>query len=106
MSQANRLHDLGFHQVYLYVLVVADSREKNQGRVSYEGLSAEQVAVVEATTSLEHLHPDVGLVVCTFVQPMDHPPLTLGAAGGYLKRPATPRLQPRNLTDWLVRTLE
>ena len=106
VSQANRLHCLGFHQVYLYVLVVVDSREKNQGRVSYEGLSSEQESVVEATVSLADLHPTVGLVVCTFVQAMDHPPLTIGASGEDLKRLATPCTQPRGLTDWLVRVLE
>jgi len=100
------LRALGFHQVYLFVLVVVDSRAKNRGQISYEGLSPEQRSVVEATVSLEQLHPDIGSVVCTFVQSMDHPPLTIGAAGGDLKRSATPRSQPRGLTDWLVSALE
>ena len=106
VAQANGLHSLGFHQVYLYVLVVVDSRENNQGRLSYDGLSSEQMSIVETTVSLDHLHADVGMVVSTFVQPMDQPPLTIGAFGGSLKRAATPRAQPRRLTDWLVGVLE
>jgi hypothetical protein len=37
VSQANRLAEMGFAQVYLFVIVVVDSRENNQGRYTYEG---------------------------------------------------------------------
>jgi hypothetical protein len=106
VEQANRLQAVGFHQVYLYVLVVVDSRGKNEGRISYEGLSSEQRSIVETTVSLEHLHPHVGLVVCTLVQPMDYPPLTVGGFGGNLKRAATPSGQPRELTEWVLGLVE
>jgi hypothetical protein len=106
VSQANRLEALGFHQVYLYVLVVVDSRSKNRGTISYEGLSSEQRSLVESTVSLAGLHEDVGLVVCTLVQPMDYPPRTIRAASGDLKRLATARAQGRELSDWLVGVLE
>jgi hypothetical protein len=102
VDQANRLQALGSCQVYLYVLVVVDSRTKNRGRISYDGLSSEQRSVVEATVSLEQLHAHVGLVVCTLVQPMDYPPLTIGGFSGNLKRPATPGSQPREVTDWVL----
>jgi hypothetical protein len=106
VSQANRLEAVGFHQVYLYVLVVVDSRKKNRGAISYEGLSSEQRSLVESTVSLADLHQDVGLVVCTFVQAMDYPQMTIRAAGGDLKRLAAPRAQAPNMTKWLTSVLE
>ena len=102
VAQANRLHALGFFQVYLYVLVVVDSRARNYDRIAFDGLTSEQRSLIEATVSLEHLQPGVGLAECTFVQPMDHPPLTVGTSGLHLRRAATPREQLRGLTDWLV----
>lgn len=105
VDQANLLADLGFHQVYIFVFVVVDSRTKNQGQISYEGLSSKQRSLVESTISTRDLHPDVGLVVYTLVQPMDHPPLTTGTSAGSLKRLATPRQQPRELTHWLTQVL-
>src|SRR5579859_8100898 len=38
VQQANRLAKVGFWRVYLYVVTVVDSREQNEGQVTYAGL--------------------------------------------------------------------
>jgi hypothetical protein len=106
VKQVNRLGEVGFAQVYLYVIVVVDSRVNNDGRYTYDGLTSELRAAIDARVSLAHLESSVGLVVHEFVQPMDHPPLELGTYGGSLKRLATPRPQAAKVTEWLGRLLE
>jgi len=106
VGQANRLADVGFSQVYLYVIVVVDSRIKNDGRYTYDGLTPELDGIIRGALSLEHLQPRVGMVVHEFVQPMDHPPLVLGTYGGHLERPATQVPQRTDLTEWLGKLLE
>ena len=86
VKQANRLAQVGFAQVYLYVIVVVDSRENNEGRYTYNGLTAELRAKIEAIFSLEQLESRIGLVRHEFVQSMDHPPLELGTYSGHLIR--------------------
>lgn len=102
VGQAKRLAKVGFSQVYLYVFVVVDSREKNDGRYTYDGLTPELRSVVQTRISLRPPPPPIGLVIHEFVQSMDHPPLTLGAAGGHLERLADPVPQPAALTEWLA----
>jgi len=106
VDQANRLAEVGFAQVYLHVIVVVDSRVKNDGRYTYEGLTPELRAAISARVSLQHLAAHVGLVVHEFVQPMDHPPLAFGTYGGSLKRLATLRPQPASVTVWIAKLLE
>jgi hypothetical protein len=102
VEQANLLARVGFAQVYLYVFVVVDSRHHNAGRVTYAGLTSELRARIDAVISLEGLEPRIGLVVHELVQPMDHPPLTVGAGGMELRRLATAAQQPEALTRWLA----
>ena len=106
VGQANRLADVGFSQVYLYVIVVVDSRIRNDGRYTYDGLTPELDGVIRGVLSLEHLLPRVGLVIHEFVQPMDHPPLVLGTYGGHLERAATPVPQGADLTEWIAQLLK
>jgi len=106
VEQANRLAEVGFAQVYLYVIVVVDSRVRNEGRYTYDSLTPELTSAIQARISMERLAPSVGLVVHEFAQPMDHPPLTLALYGGNLKRPATVRVQPADLTNWIVAVLD
>lgn len=101
-EQANLLARVGFAQVYLYVLVVVDSRLHNAGRVTYDGLTSEIRALIDAAISPNNLDPRIGLVVFEFVQPMDHPPLTVGAGGTELYRLATVTPQPAELTRWIA----
>ncbi len=103
VAQANRLAKVGFAQVYLYVLVVADSRRNNNGEYTYAGLTPELDARVRAAISLNDLEARVGLVVHEFVQPMDHPPLALGTYRGHLHRLATPVPQALGLAEWIRR---
>ena len=102
VRQANLLVKVGFAQVYLYVIVVVDSRENNDGRYTYDGPTPELHAAVESTISLEKLEPRVGLVRYEFVQSMDHPPLTLGTSGGSLARLAQAAPQRTDVTTWVA----
>jgi hypothetical protein len=102
VGQVNLLASVGFAQVYLYVFVVVDSRHHNAGRVTYAGLTPQLEARIDAVISLLNLDARIGLVVHELVQPMDHPPLTVGAGGMELRRLATPAHQPAELTQWLA----
>ena len=102
VEQANLLARVGFAQVYLYVFVVVDSRHHNEGRVTYDGLTPELRARIEAVISPERLEARVGLAVHELIQPMDHPPLITGAGGIHLRRVAMAVQQPEELTRWLA----
>jgi hypothetical protein len=100
-QQANLLADIGFAQVYLFVFVTVDSRERNAGRYTYEGMTGSLQNIVDAAVGLNGLDPRVGLIQFEFVQPMDDVPLGLGTYGGNLKRLATPAIQPLPVTQWI-----
>lgn len=105
VRQANMLADIGFCQVYLYVLVVVDSREQNAGRRTYDGLTPDLRRIVSDTISTESLAPRVGLFECEFVQPMDHAPLGVGSYSGHLHRLAQSVAQAPALTNWVAQQL-
>ena len=105
VRQANMLADIGFCQVYLYVLVVVDSREQNAGRRTYDGLTPDLRRIISDTISTGSLAPRVGLFECEFVQPMDHAPLGVGSYSGRLHRLAQPVAQAPALTNWVAQQL-
>ncbi len=102
VDQANELARIGFSLVYLYVFVVVDSREKNAGRVSYEGLSMELKSLVERVISPSSLDKRVGLMRQDFVQSMDEAPLGAGSYDSYLVRLAESSKQPPEVTAWVA----
>lgn len=99
--QANRLARIGFWQVYLFVLVVVDSRERNAGRLTYEGASRDLETVIASTITVSGLEPAVGVVRHDFIQPMDRAPLGVGAGGSQLVRLATASAQRDEVTKWV-----
>jgi hypothetical protein len=101
-QQANLLTKIGFWQVYVYVVVVADTREQNLGKVTYAGLSTKLKSLVETEVSLEPLNENVGLVMLDFTQPMDHKPFSVGTHGLAIRRHARSSVQSKELTDWLA----
>jgi len=68
VRQANQLAGIGFSQVYLYVFVVVDSREKNAGRYAFEGLPVGLRSSIERDISPSGLDNRVGLMYHEFVQ--------------------------------------
>jgi len=101
-KQANLLAQAGFWQVYAYVVIVADTREQNSGRVTYEGISTKLKSAVNSAISLELLEDRVGLVILDFTQPMDHKPFTVGTHGLTVRRLSTPGAQSKELTKWVA----
>jgi hypothetical protein len=103
-TQANKLADLGFAHVFLFVYIVVDSRSLLEGRtISYDGPTSEIRGKIDAAMS-EHtrqLHPRVGIVEHTFIQSMDQPPDS-GPSKGHLRQLATPVPQPPSLTAWIA----
>jgi hypothetical protein len=102
VRQANALAKLGYSQVYFWVFVLADTREQNAGRFTYEGLDADLSSKISQAISPQYLDPRVGLMTLEWVQPIDRPPLDLGTYGGHLNRLAVPGAQPTDLTAWLA----
>jgi hypothetical protein len=102
IQQANLLANVGFSQVYLYLIVVIDAREQNAGKVTYAGLSAKPKSLVASVISVQGLHPRNGFCELEFTQPMDYPPLTIGTHGLHVHRLATPALQSTELTKWIA----
>ena len=103
VRQANRLATIGFHQVYLYIIVVADTREQNQGRITFEGLLSPLRDQIRQLISTQHLEKRVGLMHYEYVQPMDHEPFGVGTHGGHLVRLAEATSQPLAVTEWVRR---
>ena len=101
IQQANRLEELGFHQVYIYLFMVIDSREHNGGEWTYSGATPELLERVRSSLDLGKLHPRVGMVENQFVQPVDRPPLELGTAASNIVRMAGAVSQPDGLTAWV-----
>lgn len=109
VRQANLLAGIGFSQVYLFVLVVVDSREENAGKISYGGADSQLRSLIGQAISVSGLNPRVGLVHYEFVQPMDHASLGVGALGAYgahLVRSAQAVPQAAELTRWVARVME
>jgi len=101
IRQTNLLCDLGFSQVYFYVLVVADSRTQNTEEYGYKGLTQEIHAAINAAISANQLNDRAGLILYTFIQPMDYRPLGVGAGGAQVIRKATYAPQPIVITEWV-----
>jgi hypothetical protein len=106
VDQANRLARVGFSQVYLYVFVTVDSRERNAGQIGYKGLTQELRDKIANTTTTSDLGQRIGLVTFDFVQPMDYPQFKWAYHGGSrLERLATEVAQPAPLIAWVAQKI-
>ncbi len=105
MRQTNLLARIGFHLVYLYLILVVDSREQNAGKISYAGLPVNIKSSIDQASVTSGLDPRVGLIRYEFVQPMDHAPLTVGTGGLNLERLAQATTQPDPVTKWVEEKL-
>jgi hypothetical protein len=101
VQRANRLAQIGFWQVYLWVFVLVDSRKQNAGRITYAGPTPKLSAQIKRVISAQQLHERVGLDHHEFVQPMDYEPLDIGTFGSDLLRLATAVSQPPEVTAWV-----
>lgn len=106
VQQANLLVEMGFWQVYAYVVIVVDTREQNSGRLTYQGLSPKLRSLVDQEISLELLHPRIGLGILDFTQPMDCKPFAVGTQGLHLRRLASSAPQNPALTQWITTLFE
>lgn len=104
--QANLLAELGFYQVYLYLFIVVDSRIRNIGQYSYEGLTPQLRSTLRAEITTSALLRRVGMIEFEFTQPMDSPPLGVGTYGGSLVRLAEPHSQAPEVTGWVNCVIE
>jgi hypothetical protein len=105
IKQANRTKRLGFAQVYLWIFVVIDTRERNSGWYTYDGPDSLLCSQIKSAISPVGLDPAIGLIEFEWVQPMDRPPFALGTHRGHLTKLAETGVQPAELTSW-VRTLD
>jgi len=105
VEQTNKLLAFGFHQIYLYVLVLVDSRWQNArcgDEITYRGAPSYLRHAVRSAIGPQFLDPGIGMLTSEFVQPMDREPMTIGTVSTGLIRLATQRSQPAELTDWVV----
>jgi hypothetical protein len=102
VCQANRLSKIGFWQVYLFVLVVVDSRSHNAGQITYNGPTRNHEVLIADTITVTGLDQNVGVIRHDFIQPMDYAPLGVGAGGAHLVRLASASAQPAKLTAWVA----
>ena len=101
IKQANRRKKLGFANVYLWIFVVIDTRERNSGWYTYDGPDSLLRSQIHQAISPVGLDPTIGLLHFEWCQPMDRPPFELSTHGGHLERLATSTAQPSALTEWL-----
>jgi hypothetical protein len=105
IAQANRLAEVGFWKVFLYIIVVVDSRGRNGGAVTYEGLSSREKSMLEPYLTMVKLEPRVGFSLLDFTQPMDAIPLMVGTHGMHIRRMPTAQQQNDALTKWASEVL-
>lgn len=103
--QTNKLAEIGFWQVYLYVLVVVDSRNNNAGRHTFDGLPQTMGSAIQHAITPDALNKRAGLMHYEFVQPMDDAPLGVGSFNASLIRLAEAIGQPKEVTDWVARVV-
>lgn len=101
IAQANLLAQAGFWKVFLYVVVVVDSRGRNAGAISYEGLSARERSMLEPYLGIDKLRPQVGFSLLALTQPMDAVPLTIGSQTMHIRRMPMAQEQRDALTEWV-----
>lgn len=102
VRQANRLYRIGFANVWLTVLVVADLRPITGG-VTFSFAPGEMLSRVRLTLPLSKLDEGIGVSVCEINQVSDQPANFRGTAGGELLRGVVTQVQPKPLTDAIVR---
>src|SRR5439155_7725113 len=88
-------------QVFLWVFVLADTREEDGVRLTYDGPDSMLRSEIEYVISPVNLDRRVGLITHEWVQPMDRPPLELATYGGHLRNLPERVTQPPELTKWL-----
>jgi len=107
IRQSNLLATIGFSQVYFYLFVAVDSREKTLAAPnSWAGPSQELRQLLHDKISVAGLHLRVGMFKHQFVQPLDDRPLGTGSYTGDLVRLSRIVLQPPELTRWVAETIE
>jgi hypothetical protein len=101
IRQANHLASLGFHRVYLYILVLVDSRENNGGAYSFAGLTPALIDRLRSSYRLSKLESRIGVVESEFTQPVDREPFMTGGASWNWMRHDSAVDQPDSLTKWV-----
>ncbi|TNF28009.1 MAG: hypothetical protein EP329_18675 [Deltaproteobacteria bacterium] len=100
VDQANALHGLGFHQTWLWVVLLVDGSRGNAPNPMGRRSDAAVREVAEAVQAW-HLEPEVGLVFSELVQPTA---LSVNDQGGFMTaviRPARPNHQGSGLCEQL-----
>ena len=103
--QASLLVHLGFWQVFSYALVVVDSRELNQGKYAFDGLTRELRATIDGAITTTGLHTNAGFIQFELTQPMDDSPLGTGTFFSKIHRMPTVQPQPDGITTWVARVV-
>lgn len=101
VAQANRLAEVGFWKIFLYIVVVVDSRGRNVGAVTYKGLSTREKSMLEPYLRMDKLDPRLGFNLLDFTQPMDAVPLMVGSHGMHIRRMPTAQEQSDAMTRWV-----
>lgn len=104
--QTNLLVDLGFAQVFCFVIVVVDSRIQNGCAYRFDGLTPVLRRIIENSLSTEGLAKRVGLVHFEIDQPMDDAPLSTGTFFAKALRMPEIAVQPQPLTTWVTQIVE
>jgi hypothetical protein len=94
-------------QVYFYVFVAVDSREKTlEAPDSWAGPNQEMRQLLHDKISVAGLYQRAGMLRHEFVQPVDDRPLAAGSYTSHLVRLSRIALQPPELTRWVAETVE
>ncbi len=101
LDQANRLAALGFHRVFFYILIAIDSRDNNQGKWVYAGITPELLGTIRSAYDIRSLDPRVGVVEAEFAQPVDREPFLSGTVGWNFVRHAISADQNPSITQWV-----
>ena len=90
IAQVGALHDLGFHQTYLMIIVVTDGRSRSEFNFAGKVATPVMLDQVQEMAGLGDLgDTGIGIVVAHIIQPVDKPIHKAGMVGiGILKQAA------------------
>jgi hypothetical protein len=106
VRQSNFLAEIGFSQIYYFIIILVDSRHRNNQKYNtFDGLTPNLNTLIDQQISsrTKKLDSRIGLMRFDLVQPMDYAPLGTGAYHGHLVRSAKLIAQSSEVTEWVKR---
>lgn len=100
ITQANGLQSMGFHQSYLFLLIVVDARLKEaKGNMFFKYENQRETSAIYEVPLDSSLHRDVGVAYAEIIQPTGKGISKMGQVGICVDKRAAQLEQPTHLSE-------